>query len=68
MSRTAYKLEQRNGQLKLYCPSGNQLNVRLALAGQATYHVDKSYSHEVTATPQGTTVILRVRMYACISE
>ena len=53
VNRTAYEILS-NVRLKVYCPHGNQLNVRLALAGQTTYLVERSNTNDVQNTPQGT--------------
>jgi hypothetical protein len=54
VNETSYALQQRNGRLKVYCPCSNQLNVRLALAGQAEYQVDtKNPSHVQDIGAQG---------------
>ena len=54
VNKTSHELQQRNGRLKVYCPCGDQLNVRLALAGQAEYKVqDGNNNNEVEIEPQG---------------
>ena len=53
MNRTAYELHQRNRKLKVYCPQGNQLNVRLALARQTMYQVEGKEPSDYIITLQG---------------
>lgn len=55
VNETSHALQRRNGRLKVYCPRSNQLNVRLALAGQVEYQADtKNPSQVQDMESQGT--------------
>lgn len=53
VNETSHTLQQSNGGLKVYCPRGDQLNVRLALAGQAEYKVDTNSPSPTDTESQG---------------